>query len=72
MECPNTLNISIKNADGVTVDFVLRKVPLVGTRIRNLKTLLHEQYEGHPEEDCLKLVHAGRYYLVSQLFWRRF
>ncbi len=61
MECPNTLNISIKNADGVTVDFVLRKVPLAGTRIRNLKTLLREQYEGQPEEDCLKLVHAGRY-----------
>jgi hypothetical protein len=60
MDCQNTLNISIKNADGVTVDFVLREVPLVGTRIRNLKTLLREQYEGQPEEDCLKLVHAGR------------
>lgn len=61
MECPSTLSIVIKNADGITPDFVLRKLSLSGTRICHLKNLLCEQYEGQPEEGSLKLVHSGRF-----------
>ena len=65
MESHSTLNIVIKNADGITADFTLRKIPLEGTRIRTLKALLKEQYDGQPEEANLKLVHSGRSFSSS-------